>query len=160
MELAASPRPTTIFVNKAQTVFCARITTSNGEEIPAPYLSLPPMGNEEFGNIIRTLTQKYGREHASEYAAFEPTVGPSVPGQTLIPCGIANNACSCTADLQIYIWADDPHMAETLAHEATHAWLYQTKRPFSHCAGAATTAECRTVDELTTKAEREARAAQ
>jgi len=53
-------------------------------------------------------------------------------------------------------WTDDPQLAQTLAHEATHALLYERGIPFGHCAEDNVTG-CQQVDQMTSQAEREAK---
>ncbi len=147
-ELSTLPQKTTVFVQKPATIFCASITTVTGETIPAPFVGRPSLTQEEVTQILLGLFNTFGREQGGQYAAYEPRVGPSLPGQTLIPCGVPNDPCSCSGEMQIHVWDDDPALAATLAHEATHAWLYYRQRPFGH--GEAD------VDKLTRNAEREA----
>jgi len=89
--------------------------------------------------------------------SYEPTVSSSMPGQTLIPCGTPDSICSCSGEIELHVWEDDPELSQTLAHEATHASLYHQQRPFSHCSSRDRTTDCRNVDRLTSNAEREAR---
>lgn len=155
--LARHSQRTTIFFQKHNSQFCARITASNGEILPVPVVWRPSSSQQEAALALRDLRKKFGDRQASEYAGYESRVNELMPGQTLIRCGVPNNPCSCVDETQIHVWEGDPHLAETLAHEATHAWLYQSGRPFGHCSEGQVDEGCQAVDRLTTEAEGKAR---
>ena len=147
----------TVFARKSDSSFCAYITTAGGEVIAAPDLGRESLRPEERLQRMQNLIDKLGVNRAAEYFPYEPRVGKSMPGQTLIPCGIPESVCSCSDEIEVHVWADDPQLSQTLAHEAAHAWLYHMQRPFSHCTSRVPATDCRTVDQLTLNAEREAR---
>ena len=147
----------TVFARKSHSSFCANITTAGGEVVAVQDLGRESLGPEERMQKLQSLIDKLGVNRAVEYFSYEPRVGQSMPGQTLIPCGIPENVCSCSDEIEVHVWEDDPQQPQTLAHEVTHAWLYHMRRPFSHCSGRVPATGCRTVDQLTINAEREAR---
>jgi len=147
---------TTVFVRESDSSFCAKITTGDADVIALPYLLRKSLRPEELMQSMQSLADKLGFNRAAEYFSYEPRVGNSMPGQTLMPCGIPDSVCSCSGETEVHVWDDDPQLPQTLAHEAVHAWLYHTQRPFSHCSGLAPPAGCQTVDRLTLQAEHDA----
>jgi len=147
----------TVFARKSHSSFCANITTAGGEVVAVPDVGRESLRPEERMQRLQRIVDKLGLDRAAEYLSYEPRVGKSMPGQTLIPCGIPESLCSCSGEIEIHVWEDDPQQPQILAHEATHAWLYHMRRPFSHCSGRVPATGCRTVDQLTINAEREAR---
>lgn len=148
---------TIVFVRESHSSFCAKITTADGERVALPDLrsaSLPP---EVLMQRMQSLVDKLGISRAVQYFSYDPRVGTSVPGQTLMPCGIPENVCSCSGETEVHVWKGDPLLPQTLAHEAVHAWLYHTKRPFDHCSGLVPAGGCHMVDQLALEAENEAR---
>jgi hypothetical protein len=141
----------TVFAHKSHSSFCAKITTADGEVIAVPDLGSQPMQR------LQTLIDKMGINRAAEYLSYQPSVDQSMPGQTLIPCGTPESLCSCSGEIEVHVWEDDPQEPQTLAHEVTHAWLYHMRGPFSHCSGRVSAPGCQTVNQLTINAEREAR---
>ena len=147
---------TTVSVRASDSTFCAKITTGDGEVIAVPDLLREPLRPEELMQNMQSLADKLGFNRAAEYFSYEPRVGKTMPGQTLTPCGIPESVCSCSGETEVHVWDDDPQLPQTLAHEAVHAWLYHTQRPFSHCSGLVPPAGCQTVDQLILQAEHDA----
>lgn len=140
----------TVFAHKSNVPFCAKITAAGGEVIAVPDLTSQPMQR------LQILIDKMGINRAAEYLSYQPMVDRSMTGQTLIPCGTPESLCSCSGEIEVHVWEDDPQEPQTLAHEATHAWLYYRGFSFSHCSGRVPSAGCQTVNHITVEAEREA----
>ena len=154
--LARSARMT-VFGRKPRSPFCAKFTTVGGEVLAAANFRLESWPLEERMERIRILMDQLGANRAAEYMSYEATVSNSMPGQMLIPCGTPDSICSCSGEIELHVWEDDPELSQTLAHEATHASLYHKQQPFSHCSSRDRTTDCQNVDRLTGNAEREAR---
>src|SRR5229473_7406380 len=111
----------TVFARKSHSSFCAKVTTAGGEVIALPDLGRESLRLEERMQSMQSLIDRLGLNRASEYFSYDPRVGKSMPGQMLIPCGIPETVCSCSGEIEVHVWEDDPQLSQTLAHEVAHA---------------------------------------